>query len=167
MDGALIYGDVSVAAYRALAGKRPIAALRLGPLVIFNRARFKRRLAQAQTAPAVRLRADFVAWLRAQHAAGRRLHLITGADQAHADAVAGPLALFDTIEGSNGQVNLVGPAKARRLTARFPDGFSYAGDSVRDLPVFAAAQSIVLAGASAQVARAAKALGVPIEARFS
>jgi phosphoserine phosphatase len=76
------------------------------------------------------------------------------------------LGLFDSIEGSDGVVNLVGAAKAARLRARFADGFSYAGDSIKDVPVFAAARSIVLVGASARVVRAAERLGVAIDGRF-
>lgn len=166
LDGTLIHGDVSVSATRSWAAQRPLQALRAAPALLRKRAHFKQRLAQAAAVPSVRYRADFLAWLRAQKAAGRALHLITGADQRFADAIAGPLDLFASIEGSDGVVNLIGEAKARRLATRFPRGFSYAGDSRKDLAVFAAAKSIVLVGASLSVRVAARALGVPVEAEF-
>jgi phosphoserine phosphatase len=167
LDGTLIHGDVSVMAGRAWAVADPWAFVRAAPLLAFRRAAFKARLAHAQPAPRATMRAYFLVWLQAQRAAGRRLHLITGADQAHAEAIATPLGLFDGIEGSDGRTNLVGRAKARRLMQLFPDGFSYAGDSAKDLPVFACARSIVLVGARASVRRAAQRLGAPIEAEFA
>lgn len=163
LDGTLIEGDVSVAAACAY----PAAAVwALGLALTQARAAFKRRLAQAGPAPAMRVRRPFLAWLQAEKARGRALHLITGADQAHAEAIVQPLALFDTVEGSDGRTNLVGPAKAARLAARFPGGFSYAGDSMKDLPVFARARTIVLVAPKPGVAAAAQRLGAPIERVF-
>lgn len=166
LDGTLIYGDVSVATARMWLRRAPLAFARSAPALVGRRAAFKRRMAQAQSPPQMRVRTRFLDWLIAQSEAGRSLHLITGADQSFAEYIAGPLKLFDTIEGSDGAVNLVGPAKARRLSARFPAGFTYAGDSAQDLAVFAQARSIVLVGASPLVGRRAARLGVPVEAEF-
>ena len=102
------------------------------------------------------LRKPFVAWLEAQRAAGRRLHLVTAADQSVADAVAGHLEIFDSATGSDGTRNLKGAEKAAWLRERFPDGFAYAGDSHHDLDVFAAAEEIVLVNTSPAVAAAAR-----------
>jgi phosphoserine phosphatase len=167
LDGTVILGDVSVAAAMRLAQRAPWRLAALAPLLGLGRARFKAGLARLEGAPGMALRADFLAWLRAQAAQGRSLHLITGADQAYAEAIAAPLGLFDTIEGSDGAVNLVGKVKAARLQARFPEGFSYAGDSAKDLAVFARARSIVLVGARPAVAAAARRRGRPGGAVFA
>jgi 4-hydroxybenzoate polyprenyltransferase len=64
---------------------------------------------------------------------------------------------------SDGRNNLKGPAKARALVERFPDGFAYAGDSASDLHVWKHAYAIVTVGASAATVRAARALGKPVD----
>jgi hypothetical protein len=163
LDGTLIAGDVS----RSAALAHPFAALAALPLLIAGRrAGFKRALAQAGAAPAMSWRAPFLAWLKEEKARGRALHLITGADQAHAEALAAPLALFDSIEGSDGETNLIGAAKAARLVQRFSEGFAYAGDSAHDIAVFARARSIILVAPKPGIANAVRALGVPIERHF-
>jgi 4-hydroxybenzoate polyprenyltransferase len=53
------------------------------------------------------------------------------------------------------------------LVERFPDGFAYAGDSHADLKVWAKAESMILAGPAAAVAREARKLGKPLEAEFA
>lgn len=166
LDGTLIRGDVTRAAALTFAQRRPFAFAQALPSLLLARAAFKRRLAEVVPAPVLTAREDVLAWLAAQRAAGRALHLVTGADQAYADAAAARFGLFDSAEGSDGRVNLVGAAKARRLMARFPAGFSYMGDSRLDLAVFAVARSIVLVGAGAGLGAAARALA-PVEAEFS
>lgn len=125
-----------------------------------GRAAFKRRVSRAAPANAavLPLRQNFVEWLESQRAAGRRLHLVTAADQSVADAVAQHLDIFDSATGSDGTRNLKGPEKAAWLRERFPDGFAYAGDSRADLDVFAAAEEIVLVGAKPEVSAAARRL---------
>jgi hypothetical protein len=50
-------------------------------------------------------------------------------------------------------VNLKGVEKARRLTALFPDGFTYVGDSKPDLQVWRVARSAVVVTGSASLLR--------------
>ncbi|WP_187830171.1 UbiA family prenyltransferase [Siccirubricoccus phaeus] len=125
-----------------------------------GRAVFKREVSRISPCQpgALPLRWGFVEWLRAQRAAGRELHLVTAADQSVADAVARQLGLFESATGSDGGRNLGGRNKADFLCRRFPEGFAYAGDSRLDMPVFAAAQEIVLVAAPADVADAARRL---------
>jgi 4-hydroxybenzoate polyprenyltransferase/phosphoserine phosphatase len=168
LDGTLLVTDSLheglVAALLRAPGRVPgmLGALRQG------RAAFKRRVNTDTPAEpaALPVRQDFLAWLRQQRASGRPLHLVTAADQAIADAVAGAVGLFDSATGSDGIRNLRGEAKADYLRARFPDGFAYAGDSRHDLPVFAAAAEIVLVNASPAVAAAARAVTPGVVAEF-
>ena len=119
LDGTLLAGDSLHEAVLALLLKRPLALLRAVPLLHQGRAAFKRHIALAapEVATAVPVRPQVLAWLHEQRDAGRALHLVTGADQAVADAVAERLDLFDSATGSNGTLNLTGPAKARWLAA--------------------------------------------------
>ena len=164
LDGTLLAGDSLHEAVLALLLKRPLALLRAVPLLRQGRAAFKRHIALAapEVATAVPVRPQVLAWLHEQRDAGRALHLVTGADQAVADAVAERLDLFDSATGSNGTLNLTGPAKARWLAARFPGGFAYVGNSADDVVVFSAAQEIALVAAPPAVRAAAQALGKPI-----
>jgi 4-hydroxybenzoate polyprenyltransferase/phosphoserine phosphatase len=148
--------------------RNPLALLHALPSLMQGRAALKAALAGAvdlgeATLP---LREDLVAWLREQAAAGREIHLCSAANQRIVAAVSARLGIFASATGSDRE-NLKGRAKAAFLSARFPDGFVYAGDSSADLHVWRAARGIVLAGASASVARQAKALGKPVEAEFS
>ncbi|MDO9706960.1 UbiA family prenyltransferase [Paracraurococcus lichenis] len=126
-----------------------------------GRAAFKRHVSKAAPANAavLPLRQPFVEWLEDQRAQGRRLHLVTAADQSVADAIAQHLDIFDSATGSDGTRNLKGPEKAAWLRERFPEGFAYAGDSRADLAVFAEAEEIVLVGAKPDVAAKARRLG--------
>jgi 4-hydroxybenzoate polyprenyltransferase len=138
---------------RAPAVPGALATLRQG------RAAFKRRVcglvpAVPETLP---LNEPFLAWLRAERAAGRPLHLLTAADQSVADAIAARLRIFESATGSDGVRNLGGRAKAALLRARFPGGFAYAGDRADDLPVFAAADEAVLVNLPPGVAARARA----------
>ncbi len=164
LDGTLLAGDTLHEGVLALLLKRPLALLNAVPVLRQGRAAFKRHIALAapEVATGVPVRPQVLAWLHEQRDAGRALHLVTGADQAVADAVAERLDLFDSATGSNGRLNLTAEAKAHWLAARFPDGFAYAGDSIADLAVFAAAQEIALVAAPRAVAVAARALGKPI-----
>jgi 4-hydroxybenzoate polyprenyltransferase len=164
LDGTLLAGDTLHEAVLALMLKRPLALARAVPVLRQGRAAFKRHIALAvpEVATAVPVRPQVLAWLHEQRDAGRALHLVTGADQAVADAVAERLDLFDSTTGSNGRVNLTAAAKARWLQARFPEGFAYAGNSDADLAVFAAAQEIALVATPREVSVAAHALGKPV-----
>lgn len=111
------------------------------------------------------LRNDLLTWLQKEAGRGRAIHLCSAASQSVVDSVAVRLGIFATATGS-GEENLKGRAKADHLSRTFPQGFVYVGDSAADLPVWQAAQGIVLAGANRWVTQKARNLGKPIEAEF-
>jgi 4-hydroxybenzoate polyprenyltransferase/phosphoserine phosphatase len=79
--------------------------------------------------------------LQAQHAAGRKLILVTAADAAIASSVAAHLKIFDRVISSDGRTNLKSASKAQRLVQEFGErGFDYVGDTHADIPVWAAAR---------------------------
>lgn len=169
LDHTLVRTDTLFEMFCGLLFRAPLAALLMVVGLIGGRARFKSRLAQVQELDAAALpyREDLIAFLISQKAAGRRLHLVTAADQSIAAKVAEHCGFFDSYEGSNGTVNLKGTGKARRLLERFPEGFAYVGDSKADLAVWRHSASLVLAGASRGVSHRAQGLGKPIEATFA
>ncbi|MBK1657397.1 UbiA family prenyltransferase [Paracraurococcus ruber] len=158
LDGTLLTTDTLHEGLVAALLRDPASVPALLATLPKGRAAFKRRVSRAAPANAavLPLRQDFVEWLEAQRADGRRLHLVTAADQSVADAVAAHLDIFDSATGSDGTRNLKGPEKAAWLRERFPAGFAYAGDSRADLDVFAEADEIVLVAPKPDVAAAAR-----------
>ena len=73
------------------------------------------------------------------------------------------IGLFDSATGSTPPVNLKGKHKLDYLEQRFPDGFSYAGDSPADLVIWKKAVSAVLVGVSRSTRSAFVRLDCPLE----
>ena len=146
-------------------------ALKRNPMVIFlaffwllqGRAMLKHKLAKFAP-PAVDLipaNARVVALAHNEFNAGRHIVLATAADMISARRIAQRFAFIDEVIASDGQRNLKGAAKAQELSARFPQGFLYAGDSAADMPVWQAASEVIVVEAAPSVARRAAALGKP------
>lgn len=169
LDRTLVRADTLVEQFVALVFRRPLVALMLLGQLVRGRAAFKARLAALGDLDPARLpyRAPLLEYLRLQKAIGRRLHLVTAADQRWAETIADHCGIFTSARGSDGTINLKGLLKADHLVERFPSGFSYAGDSRADLKVWRRAQGIVLAGASPATSRAAARLGKVVEAEFA
>ena len=168
LDGTLVATDTLHEGLVAALMHAPTSVPSLLRSLPQGRAAFKRRVSRQMPADATSLpvRQNFLDWLRVEHAAGRELHLVTAADQSIADAVAAHVGLFRSATGSDGTRNLRSEEKAQFLQNAFPGGFAYAGDSHQDLPVFAAAQDIVLVNASPSTAAAARAINPRIIAEF-
>ncbi len=149
LDGTVIATDLL---WEAL-----VRAFKANPLVLFmvpfwlfaGKARLKQELAKRVTFDASLLpyRADFIDFLRAEKATGRKLVLATGSAKPFADTVAAHLGIFDQVMASEGSVNLTSSRKRDALVAAFGDGgFDYAGNSHEDIKVFdAASRSIIVA----------------------
>ncbi|MDP3175700.1 MAG: UbiA family prenyltransferase [Phenylobacterium sp.] len=169
LDGTLFLGDSLDEGFAKSLLTRPMHALRALVALLRGRASMKEALRNVTVdcVASMPVRAELVDWLRGEQKRGRRVHLVTAADQQVAEAAA---RRFDFLHGdalgTRDGVNLKGPNKSAALQEAFPDGFTYVGDSRADLPVFAAADSIVLAGAPAEVANAARQMGKPVEAEF-
>lgn len=165
LDGTLVRTDTLVEGMIALAG-----TLRLGTLLgalAGGRAALKARVAASAPTDAALLPYNeaLLDYLRAQHAAGRRLVLATAANEAVAQAVAAHLDLFDEVIASTATRNLKGAAKAAALVERFGrGGFAYAGDARADLGVWDWAGAAVLVEAPAGVAARVR---VPVERRIA
>jgi 4-hydroxybenzoate polyprenyltransferase/phosphoserine phosphatase len=167
LDGTLITTDSLLEQIAACVFSNPLLLIESFPHLLRGRAALKTALAKGnvlavETLP---LREDLVEWLTSEAAKGREIHLCSAANQRIVDAVATRLGFFATATGSV-EFNLKGKAKADYLAHAYPHGFSYVGDSRADLAVWEAADGIVLAGASPNVARAAHNLDKPVEAEF-
>lgn len=156
LDGTVITTDLLYESASAYLVHHPGGALRLLGWLRDGKARLKRELAASfvfdpSVAP---YRADVVAWLRTEHAAGRRLILATASEASLAHAVADELGLFEEVLATSSGVNLKGEAKRDALVERFGvGGFEYVGDHEDDLPVWSAAARGHIVGRSSLLAR--------------
>jgi 4-hydroxybenzoate polyprenyltransferase len=142
-------------------------ALSLVRALFHGKAAFKRDVTSMIALDPVGLPYDkaLLEFLVTQKKKGRKLGLITAADQSIADAVAMHLDLFDVARGSDGIINLSGEAKLAAIQAAFGPHFAYAGDSKVDRPIFSAAESVILAGPVDRL-KGLLPSGKPIEAVF-
>lgn len=168
LDGTLVRTDTLIEAVVSGLFCQPLATLRALFSLRRGRAAFKQTIAALDTfdLQSVPLREDLVAYLEQEAKNGRELHLVSAAHQLIAERVATRVGFFTTVEGTKNDVNLKGHHKLERLKTRFPGGFSYAGDSAADLPIWREADTIILAGASRATRAAARRLGRPIEKEF-
>ncbi|TNC53058.1 UbiA family prenyltransferase [Rubellimicrobium rubrum] len=79
---------------------------------------------------------DVVSYIQRWRQRGGRTALVSASDQAVVAAVAAHLGLFDEVHGSDGITNLKGPQKADFLVRRFPQGFTYMGDTHADYAIW-------------------------------
>ena len=90
---------------------------------------------------------EFLNYLCQEHAAGRRLILVTASNQRLAESVANYLGVFKEVIASDASMNMRGQTKADCLLARFGhQGFDYAGNSKIDLPVWRACRQALIVG---------------------
>ncbi|RKH36393.1 UbiA family prenyltransferase [Corallococcus praedator] len=106
-----------------------------------------------------------LAFLREEHARGRRLVLATAADRSIADAVAAHLGLFSDVFASEAGVNLSGSRKLARLRESLGT-FDYVGNDAVDLPLWRESRRILVVHATPGVLRQAQGLGPPVHRVF-
>ncbi len=130
LDGTLIKTDLLWESLARLLRRNPF---QLFPILFWwtrGRAFLKRKLAARVAIDPATLpyNQPFLAFLREQKRAGRKLVLATASDREMAMPVANHVGLFDEILGSDGKTNLRGANKLKALTENFgARGFDYAG----------------------------------------
>src|SRR5262249_53583629 len=153
LDGTLVLTDTMIEGFLSIFSKRH-GVLRLPQLFASSRAAFKCKLSKivALNPALLPYNMPLIEYLLEQKSYGRRLVLVTAADERIARLVADPLGFFDEIIASNGAVNLKGKAKANELLRRFGyKGFDYAGNSRADLLVWREANGIIIVNATSSV----------------
>jgi 4-hydroxybenzoate polyprenyltransferase/phosphoserine phosphatase len=158
LDGTLIRSDLLWECMLILLKTHP-ATLFLLPLWLFRgRAFLKRELAcRAQLDPSrLPYNEEVLDLVREEKRAGRRIALVTAAEQKLADSVAQRLGLFDEVYASDGNINLKGAAKAALLSHEFAaEGFEYVGDSSADMEVWRLSSAAYVVGDRTRAAQAA------------
>lgn len=159
LDGTLVATDTTAESLLELLKTAPWKIIAVLVAWMGGRPKLKRYLAQAAPVDPVSLpyRDEVLTAMREAREEGRKVLLITGSDQATADAVAAHLAQFDEAIGSDGKTNLKAHRKAELLVSRFGErGFQYLGDSRADLPIWNAANEALMVCPSPSTRRAAE-----------
>lgn len=169
LDGTLIRSDSLHESMISVIARSPWMIFSLLRHLLRGRSAFKAWAARNASLGVQRLpyRESLVTHLREARATGRRITLVTAANERIAIAVAEHLKLFDDVMASSDTVNLKGEAKADALVRRYgAHGFEYFGDSMADIPVWQRAQAVHVAGSSSQVRRAIASAGLMIVHQF-
>ena len=169
LDGTLIQSDTLFEVFISLLFSHPLDALRVLPSLYHGRAAFKQMLSSYLSGEIIKtlpVRGDLYRYLRREKEAGRSLHLVSAADEQVVATISNHFEIFDSFKGSNGTNNLKGSHKAQYLKERFPNGFAYIGDSPADMPVWQAADEILLAGNNSFVNKFIHKLDKPITQHF-
>ncbi len=150
LDGTLIRSDMLLEGFWAAFARDWRTPFLAATALLRGKAALKERIAaMAPVDPAALPYNDaMLDRLRRARAEGQITVLVTAADRRHAQAVADHLGLFDAVHASDGQTNLSGAAKAALLRAKYGgERVIYAGDSVKDLPVWQDTAGAITVGA--------------------
>jgi 4-hydroxybenzoate polyprenyltransferase len=160
LDGTLVRTDTLLESLLRLVKLSPLQALRVPIWLLRGRAHLKREVASRVELDVAALpyHAPLLDFLRCERANGRRLVLVSAADESIVRRVAAHVGIFDDVLASNGAVNLKGAHKRARLGEMFSaEGYDYAGNDRSDLAVWEGARNAIVVNASPRVMRRARA----------
>ncbi len=152
LDGTLVKSDTLVDSIFLLIRQDPLAALRLPFWVLSGKAQFKSEIAaRVQLSPeTLPYNEPLLDYLRAEHAAGRKIYLATASDERVANAIAEYVGIFAGVIATHGKENLAGEAKLKAIEASLPgQGFEYVGNAPPDAVLLKSARVAMLANPSA------------------
>lgn len=149
LDGTLVKLDTLHQALFLLLRRSPASIFRIPGWIAKGKAHLKDQVMQRITlaADALPYNQPFLAWLRKEHEAGRRLVLATASNYRTADAVAGHLGIFEETLSSSTDTNLRHKRKLAAIQERFTR-FGYAGNDAADFSIWNAAEEIILVNPS-------------------
>lgn len=165
LDGTLIRTDMLYETFWAALSRHRLNSVAVLRSLIKGRAALKRTLEGLGSLDVAALPynenvLDYVQRWRDQ---GGRTALVSATDHRLVERIAEHVGLFDEAYGSDGTVNLKGPRKAAFLSARFPGGFVYMGDSHSDYAVWDKATQAVTVDVSPALRRRVDVLAIPSE----
>ncbi len=158
LDGTLVRTDTLVESLLELVRANPLWVLVLPLWLARGRAHLKQQIAARVRLDPTTLpyHPDLLAYLKSERAAGRKLVLVSAADEGVVRAVAEHLGIFDEFIASDGSRNLKGAQKRIVLATRFGSGgYDYAGNDRADLDVWSDARSAIVVSRDDRLARRA------------
>jgi len=158
-DGTLIKTDLLHEAVLLLIKQAPTKLFSIILWLFKGKAHLKNRLAEAvhfnySTLP---YNEKILYLIREEKLKGRRIVLATASHRLWAEGIAKYLGSIDDIIATDSKTNLSGKNKALKLVELYGEGgFSYAGNSCKDLPVWRHADSAIIVSANPRLARKAE-----------
>ena len=150
LDGTLIRTDMMWESLKLLLRRNPLALINVLIWWVQGRAFLKQQLAaRVQVDPAtLPYHEEFLAWLKVEKRAGRKLILATASDRQMVEPVFRHVGIFDELMASDGKTNLRGDNKRRALSAKFGEHrYDYAGNSSVDLGVWPGTRAAIVVNA--------------------
>ncbi len=168
LDGTLVKSDTLIDAVLLLARQQPRSPLHWPAWVRKGRAGFKREVTGRAVVDVEHLPYNqaLLAFLREEHARGRRIYLATAADIGFAEQVAAHVGLFTGVLASDGTLNLAGKNKLAAFQERFPEGFSYIGNAIPDRTLLQASHQPMVANPHGKLRSAMRRDGVTAHREF-
>ena len=150
LDGTFIKSDILFENILAAIKHNIFNIFWIGLWVLRGKAYLKHMLAQhhkidATTLP---LNIELFDYLQGQKRAGRAIILATGSNETYAKQIVEHSKLFESYISSDKLTNLTGKAKLSAITHLAKDSFSYAGNDLIDLPIFAHADEVIIVNPS-------------------
>ncbi|HEY3760511.1 MAG TPA: apolipoprotein N-acyltransferase [Verrucomicrobiae bacterium] len=155
LDGTVIKTDLLWEHFARLLRRNPFSIFAILFWWMRGRAFLKKQLAARVSVEASTLpyNEKFLAWVRQQKTAGRKIILATASDLKMVQPVADHLGIFDEVLASDGKTNLRSKNKLKLLEQKYGErGFDYAGNSSADFPVWDGAREAIVVNASRSVA---------------
>ena len=147
LDGTLVATDTLLESVVLLLKAYP---LKIFSLIIWSfrgKAFFKDRVSKYKIPQADLLpyREEVLDYIKKEKGKGRKVYLLTAANQKIADKVANHLGCFAGVFGSNNKINLSGEQKLKTIYRIIGDTqFDYIGNSKADLPIWGKSNNIML-----------------------
>jgi phosphoserine phosphatase len=138
LDGTLIKTDLLWEHLARLLRRNPLSIFEILFWWTRGRAFLKKKLVERVNVDPSTLpyNEKFLAWLRQQKSAGRKIILATASDLKMAQPVADHVGIFDEVLASDGKTNLRSENKLKLLVEKYGErGFDYAGNSSADFAV--------------------------------
>ncbi len=159
LDGTLIFTDTLHESILKLLKKNLLKFFCLPIYLLKGRAYLKHQLSRLvkldlETLP---YNSQLIEWLKKEKKLGKSLILCTGANIQVANYIANHLQLFDEVIASDININNTGPQKRDFLNKKYGiGGYDYIGNSIEDIPVWAAANHAVLVNPNFLIQKKAK-----------
>ena len=169
LDGTLVKSDTLMDSLLLLVRSRPLAALQLPFWLLRGKAAVKAEVGARVSLDVRHLpyNRSVLEYLEIERGEGRKLYLVTGADQQVAERVAAHLGLFDGVLASDGKTNLIAGNKLDGLRKTFGDeGYDYIGNAGPDLPLLQHAGTAMIANPAPALRARLRSRGITVERQF-
>ncbi|HSX24965.1 MAG TPA: UbiA family prenyltransferase [Candidatus Andersenbacteria bacterium] len=169
LDGTLVRTNTLLETALGALKKNPLFIFSIVRALFISKAQVKHRIGQQFSILESPLpyNEEFLAWIKKQHEAGRRLILATASDKAIAVQIAKELGIFDDVIASTPQLSITANGKYAVLCQLFgTNGFSYAGNSKSDLAVWNCAKSAIVVDAPYRISSRIR-KNIPVEKVFT